>query len=369
MSWELVKQCTVKIGNSNHGVVGTGFFISSEGYLLTCAHVVEEAGGLEELRVNDQEVNLSLEYLENSITNDFAVLKVSNYQGEAVPLSADFQSLDRFLTFGFGHEDFPDGATIEGTITDENSYRELSEFSVLRLRVKADSQIVEGGYSGSPVFDVETQAVVGIVAASDRTQGAIAVPLSTVQAKWSELDRCIKPITTLPTIEPLSQSKRVYISYHSQDPDLSLAQTFYEKLNEAGHQPFMAGESIDVGQNWAKRIDRELEQCDYFLLLLSPQSANSEMVTEEVRRAKELRNRDSQQKPIILPIRVNYPPHLRLNYDLRAYLQRIQYEIWNSEADTQVILEKILPLLSSGNAPNPIPEAEAETETVTPVSI
>ena len=50
----------------------------------------------------------------------------------------------------------------------------------------------------------------------------------------------------------------------------------------------MAGESIRLGENWVERINRELEQCDYFLLLLSEQSATSEMVTEEVRRAKKL---------------------------------------------------------------------------------
>jgi hypothetical protein len=88
---------------------------------------------------------------------------------------------------------------------------------------------------------------------------------------------------------------------------LTLAQQFYEGLKAAGHEAFMAGESIRLGENWSDRIDRELERCDYFLLLLSEKSATSEMVTEEVRRARQLRDLRSQHKPILLPIRVNFP--------------------------------------------------------------
>ncbi|MFP4103025.1 hypothetical protein [Coleofasciculus sp.] len=42
MSWEQVKRATVAIAAAEDGIIrGTGFFVSSDGYLLTCAHVVE----------------------------------------------------------------------------------------------------------------------------------------------------------------------------------------------------------------------------------------------------------------------------------------------------------------------------------------
>ncbi|NET60793.1 MAG: toll/interleukin-1 receptor domain-containing protein, partial [Symploca sp. SIO2E6] len=150
-----------------------------------------------------------------------------------------------------------------------------------------------------------------------------------------------------------NQSQRVFISYRSQDPDLSLAQEFHQAIKAAGHQPFMAAASIELGEHWAERIDQELEQCDYLLLLLSPQSATSEMVTEEVRRARELREQRSEHKPVILPIRVNLPFDYLLNYDLRGYLIRIQQRQWHSSADTPVILQEILGLLSVGEVPTP----------------
>jgi hypothetical protein len=150
----------------------------------------------------------------------------------------------------------------------------------------------------------------------------------------------------MPSLQPTPQSTRVFISYRSQDPDVTLAKEFFEALKTAGHQPFMAAASIRLGENWPQRIDQELERADYFLLLLSEKSVASEMVTEEVRRARELRDRNGQPK--ILPIRVCFPINspITLNYDLRGYLQRTQQREWNSPTDTPKILQELLSLLA-----------------------
>ncbi|MBE8987402.1 AAA-like domain-containing protein [Nostoc sp. LEGE 12450] len=153
----------------------------------------------------------------------------------------------------------------------------------------------------------------------------------------------------MPTLPAASKSARFFISYRSQDPDLSLAKDFYEAIKAAGHEAFMAGESIRLGEKWPQRIDEELKLCDYFLLLLSERSATSEMVTEEVRQAKELRD-GSDHKPVILPIRVNLPWSTPLNYDLRGYLQQVQQREWNSPADTPKILHEIFSLLAEGES-------------------
>ncbi|MEH2007986.1 AAA-like domain-containing protein [Nostoc sp.] len=152
----------------------------------------------------------------------------------------------------------------------------------------------------------------------------------------------------MPTLPAASKSARFFLSYRSQDPDLSLAHNFYEAIKAAGHEAFMAGESIRLGEKWPQRIDEELKRCDYFLLLLSERSATSEMVTEEVRQAKELRDGSDRHKPVILPIRVNLPWSTPLNYDLRGYLQQIQQREWNSPADTPKILQEIFSLLTDG---------------------
>jgi len=150
---------------------------------------------------------------------------------------------------------------------------------------------------------------------------------------------------------PPVKTARVFISYRSQPPDCDLAEAFYQELKAAGHSVFMAAESIRLGDHWSQRIDRELEQCDYFLLLLSPRSATSEMVTEEVRRAKELRDTRESGKPGILPIRVNFPLSSSLNYNLRGYLDQIQQREWQSPDDTPQILQEVLTILAEGELP------------------
>ncbi|MEM9447988.1 MAG: toll/interleukin-1 receptor domain-containing protein [Cyanobacteria bacterium P01_E01_bin.6] len=165
----------------------------------------------------------------------------------------------------------------------------------------------------------------------------------------------------MPPLTSPVQPAKVFISYRSKPPDSDLAEEFYQSLSTAGHEVFMAAESIRLGDNWSRRIDEELERCDYFVLLLSPQSATSEMVTEEVRRAKELRDTRESGKPGILPIRVNFPMSSPLNYDLRGYLNRIQQRQWISSADTPQVLEEILAILGGGKHPEPLTADEQGT--------
>jgi len=142
--------------------------------------------------------------------------------------------------------------------------------------------------------------------------------------------------------------KRVFISYRAQEPDSTLAEQFYQALTAAGHEAFIAGGSIQLGENWPQRIETELKHCDYLLLLLSEPSATSEMVTEEVRRAKELRDTHPEGKPVILPVRVNFPLSAPLNYNLRGYLDQIQQREWHSEADTSALIQEVLDIFEKG---------------------
>jgi hypothetical protein len=90
--------------------------------------------------------------------------------------------------------------------------------------------------------------------------------------------------------------RKIFINYRSKEPDLGLAHNLHRALVKAGHDVFMVAESIDWGENWATRIEQELKDCDYFLLLLSEQSAASDMVAGEVRTAKRLQ--DQFGKPV-----------------------------------------------------------------------
>lgn len=161
---------------------------------------------------------------------------------------------------------------------------------------------------------------------------------------------CTSEPTKLPSVQPAvsaaPRKTRVFISHRNQEPDLSLANQFFEAIVAAGHQALMttpaAAASPDPGQDWPTQIDANLQQCDYFLLLLSPQAAVSEMVVEEIQRARQLNQDQYEQTPVVLPIRVNCSPTTPLSPDLRNYLQDILHREWHSPADTPKLVQAVI---------------------------
>ncbi len=175
----------------------------------------------------------------------------------------------------------------------------------------------------------------------------------------------------LPTQPPLSAalkvetitlnappSAKIFISDRASDETASLARELSQALKAAGHQTFTAAETGQVGKNWPLRSGEELQQADCFIVLLSEQAASSELVTEQVRKAKEWRDFSGNGKPIIYPVRVSLPVEAPLNYELRGYLNQIEQRQWNSPADTPSLLREILDLLAAESAPTIAETAE-----------
>jgi len=149
-----------------------------------------------------------------------------------------------------------------------------------------------------------------------------------------------------PSIEPIVQSVRqrqIFISYYPQEPDISVARQLQTYLQDEGHEVFMTQEHQ---AEWWSRLNSSLERCDYFLLLLSEQSAVSELVTEELRLARELRDSHPEQKPVILSLWVGSESRSLVNYDLHAYLEGTWQRQWSPEA-----VQEVLNLISRGQAP------------------
>jgi hypothetical protein len=129
---------------------------------------------------------------------------------------------------------------------------------------------------------------------------------------------------------------RVFISYkRGVSPDEPLAMALYEQLRRR-HEVFI-DQAMAVGTPWAERIDRELRQADVLLLLLSAESVGSEMVVGEVETAQRLQKH--QGRPQILPVRVAYRE--LLPYPLSAYLNPINWALWDGPADTPRMLAEL----------------------------
>ena len=117
----------------------------------------------------------------------------------------------------------------------------------------------------------------------------------------------------------------------------TLSQRLHQALSAGGHEVFFINNSSDEGSY--------LKRCDYLLLLISQESAASEMVLEQVQLAKELHN-ITAHKPAILPIfvEVNTP----LSFDLLSYLAGIQPWLWRGAGDTFKLLSQILTIIKEG---------------------
>ncbi|MEG4204679.1 AAA-like domain-containing protein [Microcoleus sp. Pol7_A1] len=117
----------------------------------------------------------------------------------------------------------------------------------------------------------------------------------------------------------------------------TLSQQLHQALSAAGHEVFFINNSSDSASY--------LKRCDYLLLLISQESAASEMVLEQVQLAKELHN-FTAHKPAILPILVEF--NTPLSFDLLSYLAGVQPWLWRGADDSSKLLSEILNIIKEG---------------------
>lgn len=153
---------------------------------------------------------------------------------------------------------------------------------------------------------------------------------------------------------------RVFVCYKRySENDNRLALYLYKNLSELGHEIFI-DKTIRTGTNWLEKIDQEIREADFLVVLLSKESADSEMVQQEVYRAYEYRK--ERGHPDILPIRVKYTG--LLPYSIAAFVNSSQYVVWQSQADDDHICKEILQAIN-GKLPDRKPIlTEASNEIV-----
>ncbi len=135
--------------------------------------------------------------------------------------------------------------------------------------------------------------------------------------------------------EVLPKSAKIAIAQSS--PNHTLVQQLHQALTAASHEVFL----VDNNNNSSSR----LKLCDYLILLISPESAASEMILEQVQLAKQLHNLKAQ-KPAILPIciELNAP----VSFDLLNYLAGIQPWEWRCIRDSSKLILEILTVVKEG---------------------
>ncbi|HEX7182082.1 MAG TPA: AAA-like domain-containing protein [Thermoanaerobaculia bacterium] len=142
---------------------------------------------------------------------------------------------------------------------------------------------------------------------------------------------------------------RVFLSYkRNAEPDERLAQQVLRSLSDKGYSVFI-DRKLKIGQDWAGEIEAELRESDFLIVFLSEASSRSEMVKGEIEIAR--KHATTAGKPRILPVRVTFTG--ALPYPLNAYLDRLQYALWQEEADTARLLEILHDALGGGDISSP----------------
>lgn len=129
---------------------------------------------------------------------------------------------------------------------------------------------------------------------------------------------------------------QVFISYAHVQPDQELAAKLAGFLEANGLEVF-ADTKIALGQNWVEQIDSQLRRSAYLVALLSAASVKSDMVRREIAIAHKLQR---TKQLAIFPIRLAFEDELP--YELGAYLDLIQYIVWQPGEPFDPICRMIL---------------------------
>lgn len=163
-----------------------------------------------------------------------------------------------------------------------------------------------------------------------------------------------KALMKVGEIQSPDQSKQIFISYKvGAYPDHELMEFLEKALSKRGHKPFIHT-MLPIGIEWGQSLQSQIEKSDFLLVLLSESSVRSEMVVEEVRFAEFCRKQNN--KPTILPVRVNYLKPLP--YGLASYLDAKQFALWREPEDTDELAQKIFLSIEAASGEKPFPKQE-----------
>lgn len=142
-------------------------------------------------------------------------------------------------------------------------------------------------------------------------------------------------------------SAKLFICYRrSAKDDSAFAEYLHAYLIEKGYEAFI-DVSMRVGTEWLKNIDDRIKASDYLIVLVSKDSAESEMVQAEMQRAYEYRHQNGH--PRTLPIRMRYEG--MLPYTLSAFIGSIQQINWNGVEDNERVAGEIAKVIKGEENP------------------
>jgi S1-C subfamily serine protease len=187
--FDLLNSCTVHL--KVPGGTGTGFFVAP-GLILTCAHVVKGAEGdatclTAHYRKEEYEVQEIVEFVPDPYT-DLALLRIDLREHPCVFLDKSVKPPDRLYAYGYVTQSGSGESRTVGQPTTVEYEGETRIDNQRWLKFKG-GQIIPG-YSGSPLLNMRTWGVCGIVKSTrDRATdlGGGGIPTEVVFFKLPDL--------------------------------------------------------------------------------------------------------------------------------------------------------------------------------------
>ncbi len=279
----------VRICNANGIVVGAGFLVG-ERQALTCAHVVAGALGLADDTPEKPQAPVYLDIprvaprklLTARVVlwrppradggDDIAGLELMDdppHGAQAAPLAQVEDLWDHsFRAFGF-----PRGQDTGVWATGRLLGRQVTNWVQIE-DVKETGFAVEQGFSGTPVWDSQVEAVVGMVVAAERRMNlktAFAIPVDVLAASWPLLESLIHPF--------------VFLCYARADSELITRL----KTDLLGRhiQVWIDREGLQPGTlDWEEALRTAIRAAQAVLLIASPNARSSRYVRDELRIAE-----------------------------------------------------------------------------------
>ncbi len=134
---------------------------------------------------------------------------------------------------------------------------------------------------------------------------------------------------------------KVLLVCSTQAPELNVAQQLREAISQAGYEVLIVEESFEQEGNGKQRMETILQQCESLVLLLSPQTAANNRLTEVVKQARERHDSHPDHQPEILVLRVNLPLSASVNPELHSLLKGVK-QIESQPSDTPAIVDAVL---------------------------
>jgi hypothetical protein len=286
---ESLEASLVRIRTAAGQIVGAGFIVGAR-QILTCAHVVTATLNLADDAPEKPQVPLSLDFphvapgqlLTAHVVlwrppradggDDIAGLELDDAPPPGVH-AAPLAQVEDLWEHSFRAFGFPRGQDTGVWSTGRLLGRQATNWVQIE-DIKEAGFAVEPGFSGTPVWDTQMEAVVGMIVAAEKRlnlKTAFAIPVDVLAASWPLLASLIHPF--------------VFLCYARADSEL--VTRLKTDLQGWGIQIWIDREGLQPGTlDWEEALRTAIRAAQAVLLIASPDARSSRYVRDELRIAE-----------------------------------------------------------------------------------